>query len=93
MPNGELIYPCRPIEKDENSRGGGPCNLLQVESWQVALQLAAHEYGPPPRICSSCFQQCFAEPSLMQARPLALLGEWLRYPATRRAELVSYAPG
>ncbi len=93
MPNGDLVYPCRPIEREGNSRGGRPCNLLQVESWELALQAAVDEYDSPPRVCSSCFQQCFAEPSLMQSRPLAYLGEWLRYSASRRARLPSYAPG
>jgi hypothetical protein len=67
--------------------------LLDVALWAEALQAAADEYGPPPRVCSSCFQQCFAEPSLMQARPFSLLVEWLRYRASRRGWLASYAPG
>jgi MoaA/NifB/PqqE/SkfB family radical SAM enzyme len=93
MSNGDLIYPCRPIEREGTSHGGRPCNLLEMASWQEALRIAAAEYGPPPRVCSSCYQQCFAEPSLMQARPLSLLGEWLRYRASRRGGLANYAPG
>lgn len=93
MPGGDLIYPCWPIEKGGYSHGGRPCNLLAVDSWAEALGLAAGEYGQPPRICTSCFQQCYAEPSLMQARPLAFLGEWLRYRASRRGRLATYAPG
>lgn len=93
MPNGDLVYPCRPIEKEGDSHGGRPCNLLEVDSWDQALEIAAGEYGPPPRVCTSCFQQCFAEPSLMQARPLSLLRELLLYPTSRRAGLASYAPG
>ncbi|MEE8389476.1 MAG: radical SAM protein [Anaerolineae bacterium] len=93
MPNGDLLYPCRPIEKGGGSHGGRPCNLLEVESWDQALAIAADEYGPPPRVCTSCFQQCFAEPSLMQARPLSLLRELLFYPTSRRGRLASYAPG
>ncbi|MFQ5616324.1 MAG: radical SAM protein, partial [Anaerolineales bacterium] len=69
MPNGDLVYPCRPIEKENGSHGGRPCNLLAVESWAQALEIAVGEYDPPPRVCTSCFQQCFAEPSLMQAHP------------------------
>jgi MoaA/NifB/PqqE/SkfB family radical SAM enzyme len=94
MPNGDLLYPCRPIEKAGTSHGGRPCNLLEVESWVAALKIAAREYGQPPRVCSSCFQQCYMEPSLMQARPLSHLGELLRYRASRRGGgLASYAPG
>jgi len=93
MPDGELIYPCRPIEREGTSHGGRPCNLLSVTSWAEALKIAAGEYGPPPRVCTSCFQQCFAEPSLMQAKPPALLGELLRHRASRRGELAGYAPG
>jgi molybdenum cofactor biosynthesis enzyme MoaA len=93
LPNGELIYPCRPIEKEGTSHGGRPCTLLAVESWTEALKIAVGEYGPPPRVCTSCFQQCFAEPSLMQAKPPSLLYELLRYRASRRGGLASYAPG
>jgi MoaA/NifB/PqqE/SkfB family radical SAM enzyme len=93
LPSSELVYPCRPIEKAGSSHGGRPCNLLEVESWSQALNLAAGEFGPPPRVCTSCFQQCYIEPSLMQARPLTLLYEWLRYAPSRRGRLASYAPG
>jgi MoaA/NifB/PqqE/SkfB family radical SAM enzyme len=93
MPSGDLVYPCWPIEKAGDSHGGRPCNLLQVGSWAEALHIAAAMYGSPPRVCTSCFQQCYAEPSLMQAQPLALLGEWLGHRASRRGGLASYAPG
>jgi MoaA/NifB/PqqE/SkfB family radical SAM enzyme len=93
MPNGDLLYPCWPIEKGEGSHGGRPCNLLEVESWDQALAIAVGKYGVPPRVCTSCFQQCFAEPSLMQARPLSLLRELLLHPTSRRGGLASYAPG
>ncbi len=93
LPDGDLVYPCRPIEKDGRSHGGRPRNLLEVASLDQALAAALAEYGPPPRVCTSCFQQCFAEPSLMQAQPLALLGEWLFYPPSRQGGLASYAPG
>ncbi len=93
MPNGELVYPCWPIERAGSSHGGRPCNLLEVASWGEALARAVEAYGRPPRVCTSCFQQCYAECSLMQARPLSLLGEWLRYPASRRGSVATYAPG
>jgi MoaA/NifB/PqqE/SkfB family radical SAM enzyme len=93
MPDGELLYPCRPIEKAGTSHGGRPCNLLEVESWSEALKLAAAEYGQPPRVCSSCFQQCYIEPALAQARPPSLLVELVRYRASRRGGLAVYAPG
>lgn len=93
MPNGDLAYPCRPIEKEQGSHGGRPCNLLEVRSWEEALHIAAAAYGVPPRMCTSCFQQCYAEPSLQQAHPLSLLWEFLRYPATRDGGLASFVPG
>lgn len=93
LTNGDLVYPCRPIEKEGNSHGGRPCNLLEVDSWHQAIQMAMTEFGPPPLVCSSCFQQCFAEPSLMQLNPLAYVGELLRFPASRQASLSNYAPG
>jgi MoaA/NifB/PqqE/SkfB family radical SAM enzyme len=93
MPTGELVYPCRPIEKEGGSHGGRPCNLLDVGFWEEAYRVAVEAYGVPPRMCNSCFQQCYVEPSTMQAHPLALLWEVLRYPASRRGRLASYVPG
>ena len=92
-PNGELSYPCRPLEKAGNGQGGRPVNLLDVKNWAEAWEIARQAYGQPPRSCHSCFQQCYAEPSLMQAQPLALLNEWLRYPSSRAANLTTYSPG
>jgi MoaA/NifB/PqqE/SkfB family radical SAM enzyme len=92
MPNGDLIYPCRPIELSGTMRGGRPCNLLDVESWDDAIRRALHEYDDPPQTCTSCFQQCFAEPSLLQARPLSLLSE-LRYAPSRHGAVWKHAPG
>ncbi len=93
MPNGDLVYPCRPIEKENGTHGGRPCNLRQVATWAEALRTAVETYDQPPRVCTSCFQQCYAEPSLMQAHPLSLLGEHLRYPASRRGKIANHAPG
>ena len=92
-PNGDLAYPCRPLEKAENGQGGRPVNLLNTGSWAEAWGIARQTYGQPPRTCHSCFQQCHAEPSLMQSQPLALLHEWLQYPASRSGNLSTYAPG
>ena len=91
--NGDLSYPCRPLEKAGNGQGGRTINLLNVQNWQEAWQAACQTYGQPPRTCHSCFQQCYAEPSLMQAQPMALIQEWLRYPASRAANLTTYSPG
>jgi hypothetical protein len=92
MPNGDLVYPCRPIELSGTTRGGRPCNLLDVKSWSAAIRLALQEFGEPPQTCTSCFQQCFAEPSLLQAHPLSLLRE-LRYAPSRRGAVWKHAPG
>ena len=92
MPNGDLVYPCRPIELSGTTRGGRPCNLLNVETWNEAICLALQAYDEPPQTCTSCFQQCFAEPSLLQARPLSLLRE-LRYAASRQGAVWKHAPG
>ncbi len=92
MPNGDLVYPCRPIELSGTTRGGRPCNLLAVETWDEAMQLALREYDDPPQTCTSCFQQCFAEASLLQARPLSLLSE-LRYAPSRHGAVWKHAPG
>ncbi len=92
MPNGDLVYPCRPIELSGTTRGGRPCNLLDVKTWNEAIRIALQEYDTPPDTCTSCFQQCFAEPSLLQAQPLSLLGE-LRYSASRHGAVWKHAPG
>ncbi len=97
MPSGELVYPCRPIELsasygEANTRGGRPCNLLEVGSWDEAIQIALQEYDTPPQTCTSCFQQCFAEPSLLQAHPLSLLSE-LRYASSWQGAVWKHAPG
>jgi MoaA/NifB/PqqE/SkfB family radical SAM enzyme len=93
LPNGDLSYPCRPIEKDDNGHGGRPANLLQVRDWDEAIAKAVEAYGRPPLLCASCYQQCFAEPSLMQSRPFDWLVEWLRFPSSRSANLTTFAPG
>jgi MoaA/NifB/PqqE/SkfB family radical SAM enzyme len=88
LPDGWLAYPCRPMEKAVGEQGGRAVNLLQVDHWDQAWKLAREAYGDAPTSCVSCFQQCYAEPSLMQAHPLAFLSEKLRGfdPGT-------YAPG
>ena len=57
------------------------------------MRQALDDYGQPPLLCSSCFQQCYAEPSLLQSQPLDWLVEQIRYPASRKAGLTSFAPG
>lgn len=91
LPDGWLVYPCRPMEKAGDEQGGRAVNLLQVETWSDAWQAAQARYGEPPSACQSCFQQCYAEPSLMQSRPLEMLVERLFY--SRGLDLTTYAPG
>jgi len=91
--NGDLSYPCRPLEKAANGQGGRPVNLLDVHTWAEVQGIAFQAHGEPPRSCHSCFQQCYAETSLMQAHPIALIKEWLRYPTSRAADLTTYSPG
>jgi MoaA/NifB/PqqE/SkfB family radical SAM enzyme len=92
MPNGDLVYPCRPIELSGTTRGGRPCNLLDVGSWNEAIKMALQEYDTPPETCTSCFQQCFAEPSLLQAHPLSLLRE-MTFAPSRQGAVWKHAPG
>jgi hypothetical protein len=88
MPDGWLAYPCRPIEKAGKEQGGLAVNLLNVNTWDEAWKIAHEKYGEAPTSCVSCFQQCYAEPSLMQARPLEYLSEKLH-----GVDLSTYAPG
>lgn len=88
-PDGWLIYPCLPMEKEGGEVGGRPVNLQEVSSWQEAWDAAIARYGEAPTSCTSCFQQCYAEPSLMQAHPLAWLVEAVR----SGIDLGTYAPG
>ena len=69
-------------------QGGRAVNLLSVETWEDAWKIAKAKYGEAPTSCVSCFQQCYAEPSLMQARPLEYLAERLR-----GNDVSVYAPG
>jgi MoaA/NifB/PqqE/SkfB family radical SAM enzyme len=88
-PDGWLIYPCLPMEKDGGEQGGHPVNLRDVTHWDEAWDTAQRIYGEAPSSCTSCFQQCYAEPSLMQARPLAWMWERIR----TGVDLGTYAPG
>ncbi|NTW13088.1 MAG: radical SAM protein [Anaerolineales bacterium] len=88
LPDGWLTYPCRPMEKAGGEQGGRAVNLLNVQTWEEAWSIARQKYGEAPTSCVSCFQQCYAEPSLMQARPLEYLMERIR-----GNELITYAPG
>jgi molybdenum cofactor biosynthesis enzyme MoaA len=88
MPDGWLAYPCRPMEKAGGEQGGRAVNLLSVETWDDAWTIAKEKYGKAPTSCVSCFQQCYAEPSLMQARPLEYLVERIR-----GNDVSVYAPG
>lgn len=88
-PDGWLIYPCLPMEKDGGEQGGRPVNLRDVTHWDQAWDMAQRIYGEAPSSCTSCFQQCYAEPSLMQARPLAWMWERIR----TGVDLGTYAPG
>jgi MoaA/NifB/PqqE/SkfB family radical SAM enzyme len=88
MPDGWLAYPCRPMEKAGGEQGGRAVNLLDVKTWDEAWNIAKEKYGDVPTSCVSCFQQCYAEPSLMQAHPIEYLSERLR-----GNDLSAYAPG
>jgi MoaA/NifB/PqqE/SkfB family radical SAM enzyme len=88
LPDGWLTYPCRPMEKTGGEQGGRAVNLLYVNNWEEAWQIAKEKYGEAPTSCVSCFQQCYAEPSLMQAHPFAYLMERLR-----GNDVSAYAPG
>ena len=92
MPDGALAYPCRPIERSGNAHGG-PVNLLDAGSWDATIRRSVELYGSPPLMCGSCYQQCYAEPSLMQVRPLDLLREAIAFPISRQASVHTYAPG
>ena len=87
-PDGWLAYPCKPMEKAGDEQGGRAVNLLNVDTWDEAWKIAQEKYGVAPTSCVSCFQQCYAEPSLMQARPLEYLRERIR-----GVDLSAYAPG
>ncbi|MEO8354544.1 MAG: DUF3463 domain-containing protein [Chloroflexota bacterium] len=88
MPDGWLAYPCRPMEKAGSEQGGRAVNLLDVQTWDEAWRIAKEKYGEAPTSCVSCFQQCYAEPSLMQAHPFEYLTEKLR-----GNDPGAYAPG
>jgi len=88
MPDGWLTHPCRPMEKAGGEQGGRAVNLLDVKTWDEAWSIAKEKYGEAPISCVSCFQQCYAEPSLMQVRPFEYLAERMR-----GNDVSLYAPG
>lgn len=88
LPDGWLAYPCRPMEKAGGEQGGRAVNLLNVQTWDEAWKIANQTYGDVPTSCVSCFQQCYLEPSLMQARPFEHLLERLH-----GHDLSAYASG
>jgi MoaA/NifB/PqqE/SkfB family radical SAM enzyme len=88
LPDGWLAYPCRPMEKAGGEQGGRAVNLLTVQTWEEAWRIAKAKYGAAPTSCVSCFQQCYAEPSLMQAHPFEFISEKLR-----GHDPSAYAPG
>jgi MoaA/NifB/PqqE/SkfB family radical SAM enzyme len=92
LPDGRLAYPCRPIERSGNAHGG-PVSLLDAGDWQEAIRRSVELYGTPPLTCGSCYQMCYVEPSLMQARPLGWLREIFAFPWSRRAGIATFAPG
>lgn len=81
LQNGDLVYPCRPIADRRDGRGGVAASLLEFERLADAFAAAVRRYGAPPEGCRSCFQQCFAEPSLLISHPLRALAEVARYHA------------
>ena len=93
LPGGELAIPAAPSKKLAAATAASRATCWRWNHWSTPLRSPQANMGPPPRVCTSCFQQCFADPSLMQAHPLALLNEWLFYPPSRQAGLASYAPG
>lgn len=93
MSDGTLSYPCRPIERAGDEHGGRAINLLEAGDWHTALSAAQALYGDPPMTCGSCYQQCYVEPSLMQAHPLSLLWEYVAFAASRQGSICTYAPG
>jgi MoaA/NifB/PqqE/SkfB family radical SAM enzyme len=93
MPDGTLAYPCHPIERGGTAHGGRSVSLLDTGGWEEAVQRAKDLYGPPPLTCGSCYQQCYAEPSLMQSQPLAFLHEMVAFSPSRLAGVHNYVPG
>jgi hypothetical protein len=93
MSDGTLAFPCRPIERGGNAHGGREVNLLDAGNWAETLRRCVDLYGAPPLTCGSCYQQCYVEPSLMQARPLDLLREVIAFSSSRQAGIYTYAPG
>jgi hypothetical protein len=77
------------MEKNGGEGGGRAVNLRDVTHWDEAWAAAGERYGEAPSSCSSCFQQCYAEPSLMGARPLTWMWERIR----TGVDLGTYAPG
>jgi pyruvate-formate lyase-activating enzyme len=70
LPNGHLLYPCRP-------RGRIAGSILELGSWRAAFEDAVRRFGKVGRCQQACRIRCYIEPSLLMRRPLGLLREFV----------------
>jgi len=68
LPNGRLLYPCRP-------RGQVAGSILAHGSWDAAVRGAVRSQGRVRTCRESCRIRCYIEPSLLLTHPAALIQE------------------
>jgi MoaA/NifB/PqqE/SkfB family radical SAM enzyme len=69
LPDGRILYPCRP-------KGRVGASILSFGSWEGAAADAARRFGPPPDCRDSCRIRCYIEPSLIMKQPFRLAREF-----------------
>jgi hypothetical protein len=68
LPDGRLMYPCRP-------KGQIAGSILEHGSWGETVREAVRRYGRVRHCDRSCRIRCYIEPSLLLTRPAALVRE------------------
>jgi MoaA/NifB/PqqE/SkfB family radical SAM enzyme len=70
FPNGDLVYPCSPLNRVAGS-------LLGAESFDAVLAEGIAAHGPVPTCDTRCFASCYIEPSHAIQFPATLIFEHL----------------
>ncbi len=76
-PNGDLFYPCGPLEKKAG-------NLLEIGDYGRALEQGFERHGPVPHCDARCHLSCYMETSTLIEQPGEALREVFRWLAPRK---------
>ena len=69
-PNGDLLYPCQPLQKEK-------INLLREGSYKKAIEKIMKKSPKMPGCSNRCYKSCYIEPSMFLQKPSLILKEHL----------------